>query len=101
MKKKLNCLSLEAERKESFQTLSKANALRAKTKSVRAEEHAVVTQPLSDTLNSAYNKVAFNEKLAIMKENLCTKYTPFTHKHIALNKKPPLMKQNLCIFFLL
>ena len=30
------------------------------------------------TLNSAYNKVAFNKKLAIMKENLHTKYTPFT-----------------------
>ena len=27
------------------------------------------------TLNSAYNKVTFNENLAIMKENLCTKYT--------------------------
>ena len=27
------------------------------------------------TLNSAYNEVAFNKNLAIMKENLCTKYT--------------------------
>ena len=27
------------------------------------------------TLNSAYNEVTFNEKLPIMKENLCTKYT--------------------------
>ena len=27
------------------------------------------------TLNSAYNEVAFNENLAITKENLCTKYT--------------------------
>ena len=51
------------------------------------------------TLNSAYNKVAFNEKLPITKENLSTKYTPFTYKYIALNKKPLIMKQNLCIFF--
>ena len=51
------------------------------------------------TLNSAYNEVTFNEKLAITKENLCTKYTPFTYKYIALNEKPPIMKQNLCIFF--
>ena len=29
-------------------------------------------------LNSAYNKVTFNEKLAITKENLCTKYFPLT-----------------------
>ena len=50
-------------------------------------------------LNSAYNEVAFNEKSAIMKENLCTKYMPFTYKYIALNKKPPIMKQNLHIFF--
>ena len=34
-----------------------------------------------------------------MKENLCTKYTPFTYKYIALNEKPPTMKQNLHIFF--
>ena len=34
-----------------------------------------------------------------MKENLCTKYTPFTYKYITLNDKPPIMKQNLCIFF--
>ena len=52
-----------------------------------------------NTLNSAYNKVAFNEKLAIMKENLHTKYTPFTYNDVALNEKVPLMKQNLCIFF--
>ena len=48
------------------------------------------------TLNSTYNKVAFNEKSAIMKENLHTKYTPFTYKYVALNKKPPIMKQNHC-----
>ena len=51
------------------------------------------------TLNSAYNKVAFNEKSAITKENLCTKYMPFTYKYITLNEKPPIMKQNLHIFF--
>ena len=28
------------------------------------------------TLNSAYNEVTFSEKLAIMEENLHTKYTP-------------------------
>ena len=53
------------------------------------------------TLNSTYNKVTFNEKLPIMKENLCTKYTPFTYKYFVLNKKLPIMKQNLCIFFFL
>ena len=51
------------------------------------------------TLNSTYNEVTFNEKLAITKENLCTKYTPFTYKYIALNKKLPITKQNLHIFF--
>ena len=50
---------------------------------------------LACTLNSAHNEVAFNEKLAITKENLCTKYTPFTYKYIALNEKPPITKQNL------
>ena len=51
------------------------------------------------TLNSAYDKVTFNKKLAIMKENIHTKYTPFTYKYVTLNEKPPLMKQNLHIFF--
>ena len=51
------------------------------------------------TLNSAYNEVAFNEKLAIMKENLHTKYTPFTYNDIFLNEKPPIMKQNLHVLF--
>ena len=50
-------------------------------------------------LNSAYNNVAFNEKSGITKENLHTKYFPFTYKDIALNEKPPIMKQNLHIFF--
>ena len=54
---------------------------------------------METTLNSAYNKVAFNEKLAITKENLHTKYTLFIYKHIALNEKPPITKQNLRIFF--
>ena len=53
----------------------------------------------SSTLNSAYNEVTFNKKLAITKENLCTKYTPFTYKYITLNEKLPIMRQNLCIFF--
>ena len=57
-----------------------------------------MTHPLN-TLNSAYNEVAFNEKSPITKENLCTKYTTFTYKYIALNEKPPIMKQNVCIFF--
>ena len=56
-------------------------------------------RPLGSTLNSAYNEVAFNEKSPITKENLCTKYTPFTYEHIILNEKPPITKQNLCIFF--
>ena len=51
------------------------------------------------TLNSTYNEVTFNEKLPITKENLCTKYTPFTYKYVILNEKPPITKQNLCIFF--
>ena len=51
------------------------------------------------TLNFAYNQVTFNEKLAITKENLCTKYTPFTYKYIALNEKLPITNQNLHIFF--
>ena len=52
-----------------------------------------------NTLNAAYNEVAFNEKSAIIKENLHTKYTPFTYNDVVLNKKLPIMKQNLHIFF--
>ena len=37
------------------------------------------------TLNSVYNQVTFNEKSAITKENLCTKYFTFTYKYVALN----------------
>ena len=33
-----------------------------------------------------------------MKENLHTKYFPFTYNDVALNEKPPIMKENLCIF---
>ena len=51
------------------------------------------------TLNSTYNKVTFNKKSAIMKENLSTKYAPFTYKYISLNEKLPITKQNLHIFF--
>ena len=36
-----------------------------------------------------------------MKENLHTKYTPFTYNDIALYEKPPITKQNLHTFFLL
>ena len=52
-----------------------------------------------DTRNSAYNDVAFNEKLSITKENIHTKYISFTYKYVALNKKPPITKQYLRIFF--
>ena len=56
--------------------------------------------PATATLNSVYNEVTFNEKLAIMKENLCTKYFPFTFKYITLNKKLPYSKgKSLHIFF--
>ena len=51
------------------------------------------------TLNSAYNKVTFNEKWPVTKENVCTKYTTYTYKYIALNEKLPITKQNLHIFF--
>ena len=51
------------------------------------------------TLNSVYNEVAFNEKSAITKENLCTIYFPFTYKYVTLNEKPPITKENHCIFF--
>ena len=39
------------------------------------------------------------KKMAIMKENCCTKYFPFTYIYVTLNKKPPITKKNLCIFF--
>ena len=54
---------------------------------------------LGNTLNSFYKEVAFNKKLPIMKENLCTKYTPFTYKYIALNEKLPITKQISAYFF--
>ena len=58
-------------------------------------EHKLATS----TLNSAYNEVTFNKKSPITKENLCTKYTPFSYKYVVLNEKPPKTKQNLRIFF--
>ena len=54
---------------------------------------------IGSTLNSTYNEVAFNEKLAITKENLYTKYFPFTYNDVTLNEKPPITKENLSIFF--
>ena len=51
------------------------------------------------TLNSVYNEVAFNEKSAITKENLCTKYFPFTYNDVTLKEKLPVMKENFCILF--
>ena len=33
-----------------------------------------------------------------MKENLHTKYFPFTYNDVTFNEKPPIMKENLCIF---
>ena len=44
--------------------------------------------PKFDTLNSAYIEVAFNEKSAIMKQNLRTKCFPLT----AMLNMPPIMK---------
>ena len=65
----------------------------------KCEEKRDTITPEVCTLNSAYNEVAFNKKLPIMKENFSTKYTPFTYKYIALNEKSHITKQNLCIFF--
>ena len=48
LEKEADSLSLKADKKESFQTLFKANALRAKEKSVRAGELAVVNQSFSE-----------------------------------------------------
>ena len=50
------------------------------------------------TPNCTYKEVTFNEKSAIMKDNLHTKYTPFTYNDVSLNEKPPITKQNLPIF---
>ena len=44
-------------------------------------------------------KSPLTKKLAIMKENLHTKYFPLTYNDIALNKKLSIMKENLHIFF--
>ena len=66
---------------------------------VRPRKREQSAEVAFSTLNSAYNEVAFNEKSAISKENLCTKCMPFTYKYIAFNEKPPITKQNLHIFF--
>ena len=44
-------------------------------------------------------KWPLTKKMAITKENLCTKYTPFTYKYVTLNEKLPMTKQNLHRFF--
>ena len=36
-----------------------------------------------------------------MKENLCTKYFPFTYNDVTLNEKPAIMKENIHIFFII
>ena len=51
------------------------------------------------TLNSTLSEVAFNEKSAVMKENLRTKYFSFTYNDVTLNEKLPITKENLHIFF--
>ena len=53
------------------------------------------------TLNSAYNEVTFNKKLAITKEKFCTKYFPITYNEVTLNEKSPIAKENLHIFFVI
>ena len=52
----------------------------------RQNNACTVTRSLN-TLNSAYNEVAFNEKSVITKENLRTKYFPFTYNDVALKRK--------------
>ena len=44
-------------------------------------------------------EVAFNKKSAITKENLHTKYSPFTYNDVALNEKPSVTRENLHILF--
>ena len=49
LEKEADTLSLEAEKKENIQTLSNANALRSKAKTVRDEEHlSTVNKSLSE-----------------------------------------------------
>ena len=59
----------------------------------------VISCMVGCTLNSAYNEVAFNEKSAITKENLCTKYFHSPIMTLPLTKSHLLMKENLHIFF--
>ena len=49
-------------------------------KTGREEEEEDEDEEITYTFNSVYNEVTFNEKLAIRKEHLCTKYFPFTYK---------------------
>ena len=48
LEKEADTLSLEAEKKENIQTLSKANALGSKAKTVRNEDLSTVKKPLSE-----------------------------------------------------
>ena len=48
LEKEADTLSLWTEKKENIQTLSKANALRSKTKIVRDEELSTVNKSLSE-----------------------------------------------------
>ena len=48
LEKEADSLCVEAEKKENFQALSKANALRAKAKSVKSEDLSAVNQSLVD-----------------------------------------------------
>ena len=57
-----------------------------------------MTSPVN-TLNSAYNEVAFNEKSPITKENIHTKYTSFTYIYVVLNEKPPITSKISAYFF--
>ena len=68
---------------------------------IKIKHSLIGAEDVKDTLNSTYYEVTFNEKLAITKENVCTKYTTYTYKYVTINEKPPIMKQNLCILFLL
>lgn len=48
LQKEADTLSLEAEKKENIQTLSKANALRSKAKAVRDEDLSAINKSLSE-----------------------------------------------------
>ena len=63
----------------------------------RVSHNFVHSFPL--TLNSVYIQFSFKEKLAITKENLYTKYFPFTYKYVTLNEKPPINEGKSPHFF--